>query len=402
MLPSKLDDINEAFLQSVCDEGREESSKLDFKQKLPGTDDKDKKEFAKDVCAMANAEGGDIVYGIVEKRGAASHLKALSFEEESPDIAKQRLINIMGSWLEPHLDGVQFEAVHLKSGYVFLVRVPQSPIGPHCVRDRGKKRVFVKREGVLTRHLDYEELRRAFSQSNTLQKEALNFRTKRLEKIKKGEVWGPLSEGPYCVLHWIPISTKALFDSYSIRDVDFSKFIRMKGGAQGIPNQEGIRYHYVEEDKVVDGRNGIWRRLFWNAQIFRSGALEMAFALSFFPCTKDEKKWMFPHPLIEDLRGAMDGFKNGMSSVGYTGRMIVGVSILFAEKCGFMNEHKISITLPYSEGEDIILEEETVDNFQEVSDIVEIELPILNVLFQSFGLQGAPYYDESGKRIRLF
>jgi hypothetical protein len=42
---------------------RAESQTLDFKFCLPGKDEPSKVEFAKDVCAFANADGGEIVFG---------------------------------------------------------------------------------------------------------------------------------------------------------------------------------------------------------------------------------------------------------------------------------------------------------------------------------------------------
>src|SRR3954451_17276289 len=51
----------------VADEVREGRT-LDYKEKLPGNADKDKKEFLADVSSFANAGGGDMIFGVVEKR----------------------------------------------------------------------------------------------------------------------------------------------------------------------------------------------------------------------------------------------------------------------------------------------------------------------------------------------
>jgi predicted HTH transcriptional regulator len=74
MLARQLGDVNEALLQSVCTEKWSESQTLEFKRVLPGTDDKSKQEFPKDICALANTGGGDVVYGIGEVKGQADHL----------------------------------------------------------------------------------------------------------------------------------------------------------------------------------------------------------------------------------------------------------------------------------------------------------------------------------------
>jgi predicted HTH transcriptional regulator len=58
-----LEQIREDDLQLIL--GVTESRELEFKEKL-GKSDQDVKEFLKDVSAMANATGGDLIYGIVQ------------------------------------------------------------------------------------------------------------------------------------------------------------------------------------------------------------------------------------------------------------------------------------------------------------------------------------------------
>jgi len=62
MLPGQINVIDESLLQAACTEQWPESQTLDFKRELPGIDDRAKQEFLKDVCAFANASGGDGKY----------------------------------------------------------------------------------------------------------------------------------------------------------------------------------------------------------------------------------------------------------------------------------------------------------------------------------------------------
>jgi len=71
MLPKPPRDMTEAILREGCRERWPESQTLDFKRELPGLDARGRNEFLKDVCAMANADGGDLVYDIAEEGGAA-------------------------------------------------------------------------------------------------------------------------------------------------------------------------------------------------------------------------------------------------------------------------------------------------------------------------------------------
>ena len=57
---------NEADLQELCDEGRREQPRLEFKQELSLDRDRDKETVEHDVEGLANSGGGHITYGIEE------------------------------------------------------------------------------------------------------------------------------------------------------------------------------------------------------------------------------------------------------------------------------------------------------------------------------------------------
>ncbi len=94
MLHKAINTIMEADLQRLVDEGRREDIQLEFKQALPGNSDDGKKEFLKDVTAMSNSSGGDIIYGIREDRsnpdeaGKAAELVGLGASGIGADAAK--------------------------------------------------------------------------------------------------------------------------------------------------------------------------------------------------------------------------------------------------------------------------------------------------------------------------
>lgn len=80
MLRERLEDITEATLIALCEEGRDESVTLDFKRQLYTKSDEDKAEIQKDVCAFANSEGGDLVIGITDDRDRAGTIQAIQGE----------------------------------------------------------------------------------------------------------------------------------------------------------------------------------------------------------------------------------------------------------------------------------------------------------------------------------
>ncbi len=115
MINVSLKQIDKAIIESLISNEVRESRTLDYKEKLPGGKNEDKKEFLADVSAMANAAGGDIVYGIAEKReegrptGIAETISVLG--GVNLDAESLRLESIIRDGLDPRINGIQFWAV---------------------------------------------------------------------------------------------------------------------------------------------------------------------------------------------------------------------------------------------------------------------------------------------------
>ncbi|MEP6878030.1 MAG: ATP-binding protein [Nitrosospira sp.] len=100
-------DIDKNTLEEWVASHATESEMLEFKAILPERDGK--QEFLKDVSAMANSNGGVIVYGISEKAGQAENIFAI--KTENSDHAIRRLEQCMESGIEPRLTGVKFKEI---------------------------------------------------------------------------------------------------------------------------------------------------------------------------------------------------------------------------------------------------------------------------------------------------
>ena len=69
MFPYPLDKIDAVALAEICAQHFSESETVDFKQELTKSSDAGKNELAKDVSTMANASGGDLIFGLREQKG---------------------------------------------------------------------------------------------------------------------------------------------------------------------------------------------------------------------------------------------------------------------------------------------------------------------------------------------
>jgi hypothetical protein len=166
MLPYAIDLIDESVLAALVTNQVAERRDLEFKRDLPGNKDDDVKEFLADVTSLANAQGGDLLFGIEDSDGIASAIVGLN--TAMVDQAILRLESIMRDGIEPRLFGTRTQWIPLISGGgVIVIRIPSSFAAPHRVRFKNNGR-FYNRNSRGKYEMDVHELRNAFTQSEGL------------------------------------------------------------------------------------------------------------------------------------------------------------------------------------------------------------------------------------------
>ncbi len=143
-------DWTERDLLELCRNQEEESLNLEFKESAALSLDVGEQrervtsELSKDVSAMANSDGGIIIYGIKEKQtpGKPRHGLADSIDAgvDPNVITKERLENVLTSNIRPTVDGLQIKAVplntHNPGRIAYVISIPQSLRAPHQARDK--------------------------------------------------------------------------------------------------------------------------------------------------------------------------------------------------------------------------------------------------------------------------
>lgn len=188
MLHKSIDAITEADLKALVTEGRREDIQLEFKLTLPGNGDDEKKEFLKDVSAMANSQGGDIIYGIREDRSspedAGKAAELVGITGTGADGTKLWMFDLLNSSIEERMIGVTIRDVQLSTGgFALVVRVPRSWNAPHVVRHKNHWR-FYARHSAGTYAMNVTDLRTAFLLSDTLTRRLESVRSERLQAIR--------------------------------------------------------------------------------------------------------------------------------------------------------------------------------------------------------------------------
>jgi hypothetical protein len=334
MLPVDLNDLAAADIETLIESETPESVTLDYKQQLPGKGSDDKKEFLYDVAAMANSAGGDLVYGIAERRtgdnqptGIPDRLLGTRFP--NPQEEEIRLSSYIRDGMAPNLIGAVLRSVHCNDGDALVVRVPASRSKPHMVKMGGTNK-FYKRTGTVSRPMDWDEIRWAFSEQGQLREIIASWRAHRLDLTEQRR--GPvLLEGEVAMLfHIIPADafTPGMFTEAWRLPQDQKKEVFVPYGNY---NQQYNADGFVcYSSRAVVGppqkTDGYWGY----TQLFRSGIVEYGFSHFYRPPIG------FQGPLIrgQEVEQAIvqcyeDGIRRfqraGRTGVAYVGFSIVGI-----------------------------------------------------------------------------
>jgi hypothetical protein len=260
-------EIDEKALAALVASGAWESKTLEFKADLQVATDEQKREFLSDVTALANTDGGDILFGMRAENGVAKELMGL--RNFVPDDRIGTLENLLRDFVQPRLMGHQIEARLLANGnHALLVRVGRSFASPHMVRHQGITR-FCGRNSNGKYDLGVNELRSAFLASETMSDRLRNFRLDRINKLASGSGPIALSSPHLMVLHLLPVVSARAGVRFGTGD-----FERMKKTSQPEPianngygssfNMDGL---LVKSHWGVEACNGF-------VQIYRNGFLE--------------------------------------------------------------------------------------------------------------------------------
>ena len=269
MIETPVESIDVATLEALVQNGVSEGKTLEYKRELPLDSDQGKGKFLTIVCAFANADGGDLVIGVDEDKGAPTKLVGL--ENANIDRETVRMEQILRSGLEPRVPGIEIHPIALgNEKWVMIVRVPASWTAPHRVRETRK---FHIRHSAGVCELDVGEIRTAFALSETLVQRIEDFRADRIGRIHSGRTPVVLGRNCCMVVHVVPIGAFRKVTAIDIVMMETKgKFLHPLGGggfSDFFPNLHGLLTVARGFDEGVRAYT----------QIFRTGAVEGVYVL---------------------------------------------------------------------------------------------------------------------------
>jgi Putative DNA-binding domain len=262
MLTKRLSELSVADIFDL--RGVAESRFLDFKSASVGASERDRREFVADVTAFANASGGDIVLGVATADGVASAVEGIELADA--DKEKLRLGDLIRSGTEPRL--MQFDMVWIPTegarGFL-VIRVPRSWQAPHRVTLQGNDKFYV-RNSAGKHPMNVDELRQAFTFSQTIVERIRGFRVERINVILSEEAPFDLIPGSLLAFHGVPLSSFVDPQNFNFTDYRITTLFPPLGGGSHDwqPTLEGLATH--------TSRNGNGIRAY--TMLFRNGIIE--------------------------------------------------------------------------------------------------------------------------------
>lgn len=327
MIPRAFEDIGRSDLEALFTNQVAERRTLEFKRELPGNSESARKEFLADVTSFANAQGGDLLFGIDAPKGIATTIAGLEVEDADKEVLRWDEILLAG--VEPRMPGVKLRWIDCgEAGGVMLIRIPASTIAPHRVIFRNSNRFFGRASNGKY-EMDTQELRDAFTASEALPARLRALHLDAVDAATRGELPIFLGDDPTAIVSLIPTT---IFRE--VRDLDVTPDHALaphkpSGYMESIRMIEGVLLH------TNPGEQGAVRSY---SVTHRTGRTDMVWTIGRIvdELSKEEVKLVWPKR-FED--GLLDAAISGVTWLSHYG--VEGPWLVMATLVGIKDYHLV-------------------------------------------------------------
>lgn len=220
MINKPLNEITKDDLQWLIDNQIPEDKTTEYKSKLEISNDENKRKLLERITAFANADGGDLIYGIKEDENKLPAEIVGVIRASEYDQTIQTITNIMSVKIRPRINDIDFAKVDLGNEDVaVIIRIRSSIFSPHAVFD-GVKHSFHIRKSNTTFHMDVDELRNSFLKTENQSKRIREFIADRLVEIDANHYDYLNKEFPILVIHAIPITLFLRRENFAVKEIN--------------------------------------------------------------------------------------------------------------------------------------------------------------------------------------
>ena len=386
-LAGDFEAIDEAALQALQANGVTEGPTLEFKRDPYGNSDDSKKEFLKDLSALANTLGGHLAIGVDETDGAAGAITPIFGD---PDAELQRLENIARDSIQPRIIGLRVRAVPVSGGFVVVMRVPKSLHAPHRVAFRGTNKFYGRNAGGVY-ELSVEELRAAFNGSSSAIERAKAYHRERVMLIDAGEGIQQITRGTgVLVLHLLPLSA---FSGVSIVDVDQRT---SPGGLAPIGSSGAMAPRLNFEGFLAQNNGGLTG--FGYTQLFRNGVIEATSAYIGGPY--DGRNWVVAPEIERKVVEALPRYLATLNRLDVPPPVVISIALLDTDGAHVdigrsQIGYRMGLHAPLTQHQ-LNLPTVVVDDLDDVPPMHKLLRPMFDALYNAAGVSRANMFDENG------
>lgn len=377
--------VSREWAEGLVQDRAQESMHLDFKREQPSKKEDGRRELLKDVCALANTEGGRIVYGVEEDEEACA-ARIVPIADEDSDAAQRRLDQAIADGIQPRLVGHSVTPLPVDGGYILVIDVPPQYGGPFQSSFNNQRR-FTYRQGTMNIEMDYNQLRSAFQLRGRALQEATGWRRARLAHINEAIRKKRMVEKAWLIVHIIPFS--ALFDGELI---DLPALAAAHRSV--IDGQTDSRMFTADGLMYQDTQPG--ERPLEFVRFFRSGMVECGWIGNKYSSVGE--LLILGYTAAATIREVASRCASILVEAGVVGPAYVSLSGLLIEshRLHYRGPHfDLQTREPWeSEMEPPMLE---VSSLSELASNPDIWCrPLSDMLFQTFGVERCVYYDRDG------
>lgn len=400
MIQKNFTDITKEDIDFLIDNKISEIKTLEYKEKLPGPQDSDKKEFLSDISSFANSSGGDVIYGIKEARNKEGKKTGepetvVPLKGITADDAKQKIENLIRTGIEPRIP------VHVKvvdgydpdgKGFIILVRIPQSFASPHMVTFKNTSR-FYCRNSAGKYQLDYHEIKNAFLATDSQAERIRNFLQNRLAKIISDETPMILFKPHRFVLHLLPMNSFLTQKRFDLTDEDY---LRTSLKPVDVSSWDA-KYNLDGFLTYLSERNS--RICYSYCQLFFDGTIEAVSAKILrtpkggYPQTSDTGfvfSTLFERSVVEAIKNYIKVYK----SLGVEIPIVISMALLGCKAAYLWTDFPGGLDSQPIDRDVAIFPELQVGSFDE--EVPTIMKPIFDAVWNTFGLPCSHNYTENG------
>lgn len=245
MIPRPFEDVTEADLESLVSNEVAEQRTLEFKRDLNIKKDGDRLKFVQNISSFANAQGGDILYGIDAPKGVAIGIAGI--QDADRDGVILNIEDLLISGVQPRIAGLRSRWIACgERGHVLLIRVPASTIAPHRVIYKGDNS-FYGRKSNGKYPMDTAELRDAFTASEALPARLRALHLETFDALRRDQLPIGIGDNPHAILSLIPTTYFRELRDLPITPENALAPFEPAGYIDAVPMIEGLFLHNIPD-----------------------------------------------------------------------------------------------------------------------------------------------------------